>query len=106
GCVFFQAEDGIREWSVTGVQTCALPILMARVPDGARLVSSATMPWPTVVMGTVWVLPGVPEIFQLKLPLIRSDLGGDRPFVSLEIGRASCREGVYMSVVGGALKEE
>src|SRR5262249_56992292 len=24
---FFQAEDGIRYWSVTGVQTCALPIL-------------------------------------------------------------------------------
>src|SRR5262249_59478027 len=26
---FFQAEDGIRDWSVTGVQTCALPICMA-----------------------------------------------------------------------------
>src|SRR5438046_7864291 len=26
-CFFFQAEDGIRGWSVTGVQTCALPIL-------------------------------------------------------------------------------
>src|SRR5262249_59607438 len=24
--LFFQAEDGIRDWSVTGVQTCALPI--------------------------------------------------------------------------------
>src|SRR5438093_11965527 len=24
---FFQAEDGIRDWSVTGVQTCAIPIL-------------------------------------------------------------------------------
>src|SRR5258706_15681271 len=23
---FFQGEDGIRDWSVTGVQTCALPI--------------------------------------------------------------------------------
>src|SRR5690606_40472230 len=28
---FFQAEDGIRDFHVTGVQTCALPIL----PDGA-----------------------------------------------------------------------
>ena len=27
---FFQAEDGIRDTSVTGVQTCALPILTAR----------------------------------------------------------------------------
>src|SRR5437762_6017418 len=26
---FFQAEDGIRDTSVTGVQTCALPILTA-----------------------------------------------------------------------------
>jgi len=24
---FFQAEDGIRDFHVTGVQTCALPIL-------------------------------------------------------------------------------
>src|SRR5207248_6128923 len=27
---FFQAEDGIRDRTVTGVQTCALPILKAR----------------------------------------------------------------------------
>jgi len=26
-CFFFQAEDGIRDLIVTGVQTCALPIL-------------------------------------------------------------------------------
>src|SRR5207247_6391776 len=26
-CFFFQAEDGIRDPLVTGVQTCALPIL-------------------------------------------------------------------------------
>src|SRR5690606_38944682 len=26
-CFFFQAEDGIRDFHVTGVQTCALPIL-------------------------------------------------------------------------------
>src|SRR5699024_11601273 len=26
---FFQAEDGIRDRNVTGVQTCALPILLA-----------------------------------------------------------------------------
>src|SRR5256885_4438914 len=27
-CFFFQAEDGIRDYKVTGVQTCALPILI------------------------------------------------------------------------------
>src|SRR6266481_4676073 len=31
---FFQAEDGIRDGTVTGVQTCALPILCA---GGERL---------------------------------------------------------------------
>src|SRR6266511_4966039 len=31
-CFFFQAEDGIRAFHVTGVQTCALPILL----DAAR----------------------------------------------------------------------
>ena len=29
---FFQAEDGIRDYDVTGVQTCALPIWQA--PEG------------------------------------------------------------------------
>src|SRR5256885_1657406 len=29
-CFFFQAEDGIRDYKVTGVQTCALPIYMHR----------------------------------------------------------------------------
>src|SRR5437762_13288355 len=30
-CFFFQAEDGIRDTSVTGVQTCALPICATSV---------------------------------------------------------------------------
>src|SRR5262249_59348058 len=32
---FFQAEDGIRDWSVTGVQTCALPISLPPEADRA-----------------------------------------------------------------------
>src|SRR6267143_2459674 len=39
-CVFFfQAEDGIRDGTVTGVQTCALPISIgpaSSVQDGGR----------------------------------------------------------------------
>src|SRR2546425_9387712 len=31
---FFQAEDGIRDKLVTGVQTCALPISKAVTPPG------------------------------------------------------------------------
>src|SRR2546430_8180261 len=30
---FFQAEDGIRDLTVTGVQTCALPILAKVAPE-------------------------------------------------------------------------
>src|SRR5215470_19866590 len=30
---FFQAEDGIRDATVTGVQTCALPISRGRIGD-------------------------------------------------------------------------
>src|SRR5699024_11313445 len=36
---FFQAEDGIRDRNVTGVQTCALPIC------GSRLFLLGSFPW-------------------------------------------------------------
>src|SRR5438874_8647363 len=39
---FFQAEDGIRDLYVTGVQTCALPISSARSCS-----RSSASPWPT-----------------------------------------------------------
>src|SRR5690606_39994833 len=32
---FFQAEDGIRDFHVTGVQTCALPILLLVINTGS-----------------------------------------------------------------------
>src|SRR5205085_9542394 len=34
---FFQAEDGIRDLTVTGVQTCALPIYLHGLAQLARL---------------------------------------------------------------------
>src|SRR5260370_32460498 len=39
---FFQAEDGIRDSSVTGVQTCALPISV----DGCEYVLHVASPFP------------------------------------------------------------
>jgi molybdenum cofactor synthesis domain-containing protein len=60
-------------------------LLMARIPEGARLIASDAVPWPTVVMANVWILPGVPEVFRMKLPHIRADLGGDIPFLSLAV---------------------
>src|ERR1017187_10080938 len=43
---FFQAEDGIRDTSVTGVQTCALPICTGRSPLGlfARICTLPSTP--------------------------------------------------------------
>src|SRR5437764_12166399 len=50
---FFQAEDGIRDTSVTGVQTCALPISYFNVrsvgrescPDHVRVVGRPLRAW-------------------------------------------------------------
>src|SRR5437879_12470287 len=44
---FFQAEDGIRDTSVTGVQTCALPISRAspvRAASGSAVPSETPLP--------------------------------------------------------------
>src|SRR6266446_1762688 len=56
---FFQAEDGIRDYKVTGVQTCALPILP---PDDAP-VSPEDLDEEDKVMlvfSYLWVLALVP----------------------------------------------
>ena len=58
---------------------------MARIPDGARLERGPHMPWPAIIMQNVWVLPGVPEIFQAKMPLVRELIGSDKPFISLAV---------------------
>jgi molybdopterin-biosynthesis enzyme MoeA-like protein len=60
-------------------------LLMARVPEGARRVSTEAVPWPTVVMRNVWIFPGVPEVFQMKIPHLRAELSGGAPFVSLAV---------------------
>src|SRR5256885_8180434 len=44
---FFQAEDGIRYYKVTGVQTCALPILATAVFLSASVGSSFDFPEPS-----------------------------------------------------------
>lgn len=60
-------------------------LLMARIPEGARLITTEGVPWPTVVMNNVWVLPGVPEVFRMKLPHLRGELAGGTPFLSLAV---------------------
>src|SRR6266542_5888380 len=39
---FFQAEDGIRDATVTGVQTCALPIFLGRNCPGYGFIDERT----------------------------------------------------------------
>src|SRR5690606_39592808 len=41
---FYQAEDGIRDFHVTGVQTCALPIYPQPVPD-LHMAPDHIAPW-------------------------------------------------------------
>src|SRR5256885_3639796 len=40
---FFQAEDGIRDYKVTGVQTCALPILLIFLENAVANVAEALL---------------------------------------------------------------
>src|SRR5438309_10788286 len=90
---FFQAEDGIRDGTVTGVQTCALPISA----DGAG--------------GRLRADPGLPEPHRERhqVPERAPPRGADRRRaprrrVALlrprqQIGRASCRERVEVARV-------
>src|SRR6266404_6157392 len=62
---FFQAEDGIRDKLVTGVQTCALPILPSppqamtrpRPSLAARPAISVAWPGPVVSARSEWMPP-------------------------------------------------
>src|ERR1019366_1662982 len=57
---FFQAEDGIRDWSVTGVQTCALPIFFDGSPIVTRgMPGSSTDATPTRPMYVYMMVVGV-----------------------------------------------
>src|SRR5437016_11488262 len=92
----FQAEGGIRGWSVTGVQTCALPIFYVRrdraAPEHERRLLSAVVemltrpPYVTRIETQLMMLsPGV-EPF----PGARFLKTYERNF--MKIGRASGRE--------------
>src|SRR5205823_10928744 len=103
---FFQAEDGIRDKLVTGVQTCALPILLLHV--------GLAMRW-SLATGDLSI-----RVSETKLPAYQAYVkkyNGISTFVQnegnavkarpvLEIGRASCRERVEISVVGVALRKQ
>src|SRR5206468_8913406 len=83
---FFQAEDGIRDLIVTGVQTCALPIC-------ATLKTRLFYVVRTMLLLTN-VLPLVLGL--LLLTRIVDKYGTTDAGRIFEIGRASCRERVEM----------
>src|SRR5205823_10893204 len=93
-CFFFQAEDGIRDKLVTGVQTCALPIFEAR--------ETVLTPPPVGLQQHLGVGArgeAVPQRLELGAQLLMVvDLAVEYD-PDVEIGRASCRERVEMSVV-------
>jgi molybdenum cofactor synthesis domain-containing protein len=60
-------------------------LFMARIPRGARLVKNDAIPWPATLMRNVWVLPGVPEIFELKMQLVEEVVGAGAPFITLAV---------------------
>jgi molybdenum cofactor synthesis domain-containing protein len=55
---------------------------MALIPRGASLESHESVRWPTIRVGNTWLLPGVPEIFRMKLAVVVDRLSGGVGFLS------------------------
>src|SRR5699024_12216371 len=86
-CLFFQAEDGIRVRNVTGVQTCALPISHSSTES---IVPFASIRVLNFAMSALLASSS-------RLELVTSMVSY---LAIVQIGRASCRERVEVSVVG------
>src|SRR5207248_7625114 len=106
----FQAEDGIRDRTVTGVQTCALPIFAdygfgtesaadftnAFQAAGGKVTGALKAP-----LGSADFLPFVTQLKAQPTKDIYSFFSGTD-----EIGRASCRERVEDTGVEETLKKK
>src|SRR4051794_41979767 len=96
---FFQAEDGIRDGRVTGVQTCALPIFEHVETHDDVFISSDQAKG-----GYRPNIPADPAILGIDNPLHAKR----RKLVSrrFKIGRASCRERAWVPGAAGSLEEK
>src|SRR5256885_9024873 len=86
---FFQAEDGIRDYKVTGVQTCALPICSMDDESSQRELKALErlreLRHPFLLMTHRF------EAYEDKLVIVMELADGS---LQDQIGRASCRERV------------
>src|SRR5207244_7735621 len=101
---FFQAEDGIRDDLVTGVQTCALPISLTveTIARGIERWTPARAPDELVISGGGARNPRLVELLAARVAP-RPVVPFDRLFFD-EIGRASCRERGEDGVVALAVR--
>src|SRR5207248_4915045 len=97
---FFQAEDGIRDRTVTGVQTCALPILILVWAPTLAFLKFDT--W-QLLINTATTIVTFLLVALLQNSQTRNDQATQHKLN--EIGRASCRERVYVQV-GDVLQEK
>src|SRR2546429_3349304 len=76
---FFQAEDGIRDVAVTGVQTCALPISV-RLPATRGTVTLRIFGFAGTVVpvGFTAQIPGTTTRFQTTASGTITNIGGSR----------------------------
>src|SRR5436309_8757026 len=100
---FFQAEDGIRDFHVTGVQTCALPI--CRPETDLVILGGYVYPRTGVALGplTARMMQDV-HVHQTIMStggITAKGLFNSNMLLVEKIGRASCRERVQMWVVDG-----
>src|SRR5256885_5955936 len=85
---FFQAEDGIRDYKVTGVQTCALPISKRTAAQSEKLAAYFRSITPLLDATRAQLAANQKSLDEYLKTVPRSMIS-----VS-EIGRASCRERV------------
>src|SRR5256885_11138872 len=99
---FFQAEDGIRDYKVTGVQTCALPICAL---SGVALCGGRCVCHFVFLVGAMACM--VPrEGRAAHPPAVRSDKAEELGARRREIGRAACRGRGEISGVAGSFKKK
>src|SRR5207248_11714646 len=97
---FFQAEDGIRDRTVTGVQTCALPIYRSiqLALDVRREVNSH--PLVSKYFHVLGADEMIPAEFRTSgfIDYLTPGTNWAKAVEALKIGRASCRERVKIMV--------